>query len=350
MTSTFANVDYNFNIKLEKLENIIHELLNYRLDVCDRKTVMSCKTSIVETSNNYLLRTIGIKKDYENKEHEQIWKLYVNLMQTNNFINKMNRVHDDIKVVLSKYEIENDEITENIRIFNSVSVNITNNTVNEIKCVCGDMYEVDEKTGEHKCNNCGIIMNNKCFTSYESNLIGKNSAQPQSRYEPSKHCHTWLSRIQASDTDHIPDKDMKKIAAYIKRQRPNYLDLEVMREYLKEIKMTKYNSQIPLLLKRISGKKIKKLTSMEKSKFNIYFDIAIGIYNKIKPDGKPNCLYHPYIIYKIWEQILPKGERKNELLSQIHLQSSETLVTNDLIWEQICDNISDFTYKPTQRR
>ena len=83
------------------------------------------------------------------------------------------------------------------------------------------------------------------------------------------------------------------------------------------------------------------------------------IYNRIKPDNKPNCPYHPYFIYKIIEQLLkdPSDQRRcSEILQSIHLQSRDTLIDNDNIWKPICESLSSdclgdrtwFQYKPTE--
>ena len=70
---------------------------------------------------------------------------------------------------------------------------------------------------------------------------------------------------------------------------------------------------------------------------NIYFDKVIRIFDEIKPPEKTNCPYHPYFIYKIIEQILNKDSdriRKQQILNCIHLQSRETLVDNDRIFNR----------------
>ena len=85
---------------------------------------------------------------------------------------------------------------------------------------------------------------------------------------------------------------------------------------------------------------------------HLYFDKVIRIFDEIKPPGKTNCPYHPYFIYKIIDQIIKSDDdkiRKSQILSCIHLQSRETLVQNDLLFDIICKRIPEFTYKPTDR-
>ena len=65
-------------------------------------------------------------------------------------------------------------------------------------------------------------------------------------------------------------------------------------------------------------------------------------------NNKTNTIYYPYIIYKILEAILSSGNRKYLILECIHLQSRETLIVNDKIWEKICKYI-DITYIPTDK-
>jgi hypothetical protein len=124
------------------------------------------------------------------------------------------------------------------------------------------------------------------------------------------------------------------------------INCEVVRSYLKQLKVTHYNNHIPLIRKIITGQEPPQFTDHELRLLYMYFSKVIQIFNQIKGTTKSNCPYHPYFIYKIVEQLLkePRDKsRKREILSCIHLQSRETLIENDKTWFLICDHIPQFT-------
>jgi hypothetical protein len=92
------------------------------------------------------------------------------------------------------------------------------------------------------------------------------------------------------------------------------------------------------------------LTRDETRQLHNIFDKCVNEYENVKPIGKRNKMYYPYIIYKILDHIITKnGIRKKRILECIHLQSRDTLITNDNIWEKICENIDGVDYKPTDK-
>jgi hypothetical protein len=63
-----------------------------------------------------------------------------------------------------------------------------------------------------------------------------------------------------------------------------------------------------------------------------------------------NRNYYPYYIYKIADSILPEDDYENRrILYYIYIQSKETVESDDLNWELICNYIPELTYKPTDR-
>jgi hypothetical protein len=177
------------------------------------------------------------------------------------------------------------------------------------------------------------------------------------KYDPAKHCKFWVDRIQAREN--IEDKKFRSAIKAVKacRKRDNIrleqLTCEMIRSYLKELHLTAYNDHVPLIRKEITKREPSQLTDHELKLIYVYFGRVIQIFNKIKTSNKPNCPYHPYFIYKIIEQLLKKSEhssRRKEILSNIHLQSRETLIENDCLWSQIVPHIPEFNYVPTEGR
>ena len=91
------------------------------------------------------------------------------------------------------------------------------------------------------------------------------------------------------------------------------------------------------------------LTQRELRKLYNLFDKSVSGFNIIKPITKSNTMYYPYIIYKILEIIISDSSRKRKILECIHLQSRDTLIANDTLWEKICKTIIELEYIPTDR-
>jgi len=174
-------------------------------------------------------------------------------------------------------------------------------------------------------------------------------------YDPSKHCKFWVERIQARENTEIPSEIIEIIKKYIKRdkiQNKKHITCTLIRKFLRQSHNSKYNEHVPLIRKLITGIIPPQLSEYELQLINLYFDKVIFIFENIKPDNKTNCPYHPYFIYKIIDQIIKDENninRKSQILSCIHLQSWETLICNDILWKNICEQIPEFVYKPTDR-
>lgn len=63
-----------------------------------------------------------------------------------------------------------------------------------------------------------------------------------------------------------------------------------------------------------------------------------------------NRNYYPYYIYKILEQLLAGGDPEQcRVLYYIYIQSKETVEADDADWEQICLELTEIAYVPTDR-
>lgn len=119
--------------------------------------------------------------------------------------------------------------------------------------------------------------------------------------------------------------------------------------YLKELNSTDYNDHIPLIRKIITDKSPPPLKEKEIRKLYNYFNKAVDAFDIVKLPTQSNTPYYPYFIYKIIDQILENGLRKIKILECIHLQSRETLISNDKTWKKICKVVEELNYKPTDR-
>ena len=146
---------------------------------------------------------------------------------------------------------------------------------------------------------------------------------------------------------------MSKIKRCIRRDSIflENLTYEMIRKYLKELKITSYNNHIALIHKLITGVNPIQFTERELKLIFMYFSKAIQIFNGIKSKFKSNYPYYPFFIYKIIEHILsaPRfAQRKSQILSCIHLLGYETLINKDQVWFMIIEQIPEFKAVPTR--
>jgi hypothetical protein len=220
-------------------------------------------------------------------------------------------------------------------------------------CECGNKMAIQSNSSEMMCLRCGMTTTLIGSVTEESQLFAQEGNRvAHGSYDPSRHCKFWIERIQAKESTVIPEKYISKIRESIKKDRLTNLkniSVKQFRIYLKQNDLSKLNDHIPLIKKIITGYIPPQLSHMEMQLLFIYFDKATKTYEVIKPNNKKNSLYYPFLIYKILDLIVKNDEKKKGLLSSIHLQSYETLVENDTIWQQICQENKCFEYRPTNR-
>lgn len=135
------------------------------------------------------------------------------------------------------------------------------------------------------------------------------------------------------------------------------LTCDLMYKYIKELGMTdKLSKHITRLLVHFGVTAPHKPDDTEtKIVYDRYISV-LGVYDRIKDDiskmsgGKKraNNITRPYYIYKIIETTFDKKHQMRTILPFIHLQHRDTVISNDLTWKTICENLR-FTYYPTDR-
>lgn len=80
------------------------------------------------------------------------------------------------------------------------------------------------------------------------------------------------------------------------------------------------------------------------------FSKAIEIGERVRPSGRTNRSYYPFYIYKILDAILPEDDYDNRrVLFYIYMQGKETLDKNDREWGEICSELPEIAWVPTDR-
>lgn len=372
MASTIETTDNNILVKIDELKTIISIFQTYDLDTKDLTTINRIGNEVELILSNYEIGSISILSEYhKNKSHEAtkktLYSKYMQYVTHEDITGKLKRIFTICKRFKKIYKITDDEF---VKAFDSYEFTpITTNYIeksNEI-CPCGEKYNIESKNSEFVCHACGntekllgIVFENDQFF-YQEGQRTKHG-----KYDPTKHCKFWVDRIQANESTEIPINVLDGVKRCVKRDNIwlHQLTCPMIRVYLKELKFTKYNDHVSLIRKTITNNEPEQLTELELKLVYRYFGRVIQVYNRTKPNNKPNCPYHPFFIYKILEQILKNDDKPNltdrevrirlkqdkrrkDILSYIHLQSRETLIENDRIWRSICDQIQGFKYVPT---
>ena len=346
--------------------------------------------SILEISDDYEMGSVKIISDYfrETIEFQKIQTVsdkrrkdshinmvnqYFNDYQTfirkENFIGKIERYYNTIKNLVNALTKQKNaailmcitDIKNEFALYESFTLTESTNNISYNKCPkCNQGMKIISNTSEIVCEKCGIteslygtVFEDDQFYFQEGNRSKTGS------YDPGKHCRFWIERIQARESKEIPESVLIKIRECIKHNKIRNVEeisCKEIRKYLSQTRNSIYNEHVPLIRKLITGRSPEPLLEEEVQLITIYFDKVIRVYEEIKPDTKTNVPYHPYLIYKIIEHILYKKnpmefqkckKRILHTLSCIHLQSRETLINNDNTWSEICDNIEEITYRPT---
>ncbi len=220
-------------------------------------------------------------------------------------------------------------------------------------CECGNLMQVLAGSSEMICDNCGYLYELKGTVFSDEQFYSQEGTRyKHAGYEPSKHCKSWLERIQARETNTISPGQIAKIEACIVRDgitNKKRLSIEQLRRYLKDSGLTELNEHVALIKRIITGIVPPQLSYAETQDITSSFSKAVKAYNVIRPSNKSNMLFYPFIVSKLIEMHVNDYTKRKGLLSFIHLQGSQTLIQNDKIWLRICNATPGFEYKPTDR-
>lgn len=310
-----------------------------------------------DVKENYDLDVINILSDYydlsidSNDVYEQCidtsnydGKLMICISSIENIVNFIKNKETKIKIiklinVANKYQISN-RVTENKF---------------DICTECGSKMTIFSEFSELRCETklCGF--SKKLYgTIFEDTQLYNQEGQRSNHgiYDPARHCKFWVNRIQAKEKKEIPPPIIKNIKLSMIRDclvDKRKIKCTHVRMYLKELNCTEYNDHVPLIRKIITNKSPPPLKEKEIRKLYNYFNKAVDAFDNVKSPSQSNTPYYPYFIYKIIDQILSNGMRKKLILECIHLQSRETLISNDNTWKKICDIVEELNYNPTDR-
>jgi len=367
MVGTIDITNNNIINKINSVGSLIL-LLNGKVD-------SKCLIQINELKDEYIMGSVNIITDYflyynkykksdgelEKRElkykADKCFNLYQSFVNEENFIAKINNIMKNVKKYMNNLTPGLvSECNVILSVYNNSTINNQTGEITHDICKCSNKMEIDPVLSALICKKCGLVKELYGTVFEDDQFHNQEGVRTKhGAYDPSKHCKFWIERIQARENTEIPSNVIESIESCIKRDKiinKKNINCIQIRKYLQETHNSKYNEHVPLIKKIITGITPPQLTDYEVQIILIYFDKVIHIFEDIKPQTKTNCPYHPYFIYKIIEQIINKQHdriRKLKILSHIHLQSRETLICNDIIWEKVCYKVPEFKYVPTDR-
>ena len=372
MTSTLESINVNILQKIDCIINILVELINYEVDENEDSQITNYINSVQNLNQSYIQSTISIILEYHKlsisddlidnrtgdlaRNQKNLYIKFIKAFKSINISNELLKIFNFCRRIEKKYKIKNQTILDNIKTYEYSVIEETYEDVKNDHCkTCNILYYIDEENSEFICKSCGMSekMYGEVFED-EQFFYQEGSRTKHGKYDPTKHCKFWIDRIQAKEPNNIPEIIINKLKNCIRRDRiyADNITCEIIRGYLKELKISAFNDHVPLICRLITGIYPPSFTDQELTLIYMHFSNVIQIFNRIKPTKKSNCPYHPFFIYKIVEQILNKPydqKRKKQILSCIHLQASETLIENDKTWFAIIEYIPEFSKITTCR-
>jgi hypothetical protein len=316
------------------IEGAINRLSTSAMRLRNRELINECRS----ISHSFYLSVTPIIAEFDDSNHKQ-----------------------DLVVAFSKAVMESD-ILARIAVAKEMSCDkdlilpkipgitglMRNISIDDDRCSCGGEFN-NYVAGEYCCDLCGHIKERL----EESVNFAESECVKKSGFDYAKHCDTWLQRIQALERVHIPSDIILTIRRCMKDEgviNVTTVSCEAIRRYLREAKLgSKWNDYIPLIRSHITEVSPPEFTTEEhRMILNDFIRIAAK-YDEIKPNGKSNKIYYPYIIRKILERRFANDGRRLHLwLEQIHMQKMPTVVSNDNTFEVICRELEDYgTCAPT---
>ena len=246
-----------------------------------------------------------------------------------------------------------DKIKIMIQKFNNIKLDFKPSEEMLDYCECGNLMQVMAGSSEMVCDHCGYLYELKGTVFSDEQFYSQEGTRyKHAGYEPSKHCRSWLERVQARETNTITETQLHKIESCIKRDgitNKKRISIEQLRRYLKDSGLTELNEHVALIKRLVTGVVPPQLTYSETQDITNSFSKAVKAYNLIRPSNKSNLVYYPYVLFKLIEQHVTDFNKRRTLLSFVHIQGPTTLIQNDQIWLQICSITSGLRYKPTDR-
>lgn len=347
--------------KINEKIKIINDLhVKYYTDHTDnmiisyQKIVDSFEFGSLQILSDYYFLSSDLPAD--KKKRADLFNQYIRFIIRENVISRLNGIYTHIKNEILRRGLRTPELNKLLFQYEEIKLKIVPRENRGYECPsCDEQMSFISRESILECPKCFAQMDAKGMMLSEDQVSIADRNHHSNQYQSRKHGKAWLDALQGLESKEIPAYVIQHVRDCMRKDRVidmSKVTCSTIRGYLSKMpKTSKYNQHIPKIRKLVTGIEPPQLTESETDLFYEYFGRIINIYNSTKK--KVNCPYCPYFIYKILDHMLgdPESEnRRNRFFSYIHLQLPNTLNEQDRVWEQICKQIPEFTYKPTIRR
>lgn len=340
MTKPIEIIHHNFELKMDLIGDLITE---------------DAYEQFIALKNAYHDQTVSLLCKYFDtnniKEKCKIVEKYIQVVISRNFVAQLNSIMQKCKNAIKEPSLE---VSLKFKKYNEIPFDVEVKRQEYKLCPnCESKMNIDPHNSELRCNSCDYIMILKGTVFDESVSSPEVNLTKRSAYETSRHCKFHIERILAIKMPNIKETTWQKIYKWLNDNNYKYHKLvtcKVLRRCLKEIKeATKLNEHVPFIRQYITGISPERLFYHETRQLFIDFEKVVETCKRIQNGERGNLKYYPYYIFKILEMRIKDPKRLQSITDCIHFQHDDTLVTNDRIWEQICAELDDFTFKKTDK-
>jgi hypothetical protein len=192
---------------------------------------------------------------------------------------------------------------------------------------CGELMITNPDKAISECHTCGRTEQLRGCILTNGQFYSNKGVNP-SIYRHTTHCKKILRCLQGLQSTVIPNKLITRIKLEHKRLYlcgEKYISVAHVRRILKLLKMSKHNINAVKIKYMVTGNKSAPTLSHNESK-HIIFQLKTFAEKSIKLGI--GSLSHIFLIRKLIEQHLPEGERKEQLLHNLPVQSRESYNKN----------------------
>jgi hypothetical protein len=207
-------------------------------------------------------------------------------------------------------------------------------------CKCCE-NEMEDDEFELCCTRCGYLVNK--HISYVSTPYGYIFEPSKPMYNPHKHFVEIFNQILGLTIPKDGAAVLNTLRQYCYQNNITIISIEIIRQILKKLKLSKYYKFTSYFYVELTYVRPPNIPSEFMMKANAMFTQYIKIREQIYKEKKwgPNNPPFPYLIYKIFDKILPLDDVENRrLFVFIKLPSKTTLNKRDQEWDVVYNQIN----------
>ena len=196
------------------------------------------------------------------------------------------------------------------------------------------------------CPECGRIVDRCDLPNLYNSPNGGVFESKKQTYNHAKHFIDWMNHILAKEIPGKFEESLNTIRNHIMQNNIKEISLESLRNTLKRLKLSKHYKHTSFYFKSLTNIGPPNIPDqlIQQAKF-MFRDWTKA--KEFKIEGlRPNNPSYPYMIYKIFDIILPPDDVENRRIFHfIHLPSEATLKKREEEWKLVYEKIKHI-YKP----